>query len=115
MKAARIEFSTKLRYTADMKREALIMVLKAMRPRLEEQGVTHLALFGSRARGDNKPDSDVDLLVEVDPNGKFSLLDLIGVEHTVGDEIGLKAHATMRRSLDHRIRDRVNDDAIAVY
>lgn len=98
-----------------MKREALIQALRAMKPKLEARGVTHLALFGSRARGDNRADSDIDLLVEVDPGGKFSLLDLVGIEHTVGDETGLKAHATMRRSLDQRIKDKVTTDAITVY
>ncbi len=34
---------------------------------LRARGVTHVALFGSRARGDNRPDSDIDLMVEIAP------------------------------------------------
>ncbi len=36
-------------------------------PCFESEGVTHMALFGSRARGDNRPDSDVDLLIDIVP------------------------------------------------
>jgi len=47
--------------------------------------VTKLAIFGSRARGDARPDSDLDVLVEVEPDSRFSMLDLIGVEHIIKD------------------------------
>ena len=35
-------------------------------------GVTHAALFGSRARGDKRPDSDTDILIEVDPEARIT-------------------------------------------
>jgi len=50
-------------------------------------------LFGSRVRGDNRPDSDIDGL-GVEPDASFSLLNLIGVEHIIEDATGLQAQAT---------------------
>jgi predicted nucleotidyltransferase len=44
----------------DISREVLIAELRALRPAFEREGVAHMALFGSRARGDNRPDSDVE-------------------------------------------------------
>jgi hypothetical protein len=44
-----------------------IRILKAHRARLESMGVRHSWIFGSTARGDAHPDSDIDILVEVDP------------------------------------------------
>jgi len=44
-----------------------IRVLKAHRARLESMGVRHSWVFGSTARGDERPDSDIDVLIEVDP------------------------------------------------
>jgi hypothetical protein len=52
----------------------------------ERFGVTGIRLFGSVARGEAKPDSDVDLLVSLAPGR--SLLDLIGFEQGVSDLLG---------------------------
>lgn len=98
-----------------MQSDVLIKILKEIRPELEAHGVTHLALFGSRARGDYRPGSDVDLLLDVKVGNRFSLLDLIGVEHMVGDTIGLKANAVMRRSLDDRFREGIKNDIVAIF
>jgi uncharacterized protein len=84
----------------DIARDALLNQLQALRPNLESRGVLHIALFGSRARRDNRPDSDVDLIVDIDERRPFSLLDLVGVTHEVEDRIGLPANLFVRRSLD---------------
>ena len=46
---------------------------------IKSRGVTRLALFGSTARGAAWPSSDVDLLIEVDPHARFTLVDLAGL------------------------------------
>lgn len=84
----------------DLSRDALIRSLARLRPELEREGVTTLSLFGSRARQDNRPDSDIDVLIEVMEGRKFSLLDLVGVAHAIEDRLGLPANIVMRRSLD---------------
>lgn len=53
-------------------------------PILKEAGVTKSALFGSYVRGENKKNSDIDMLVEL-PEGK-SLLDLVRFE-IIGEAI----------------------------
>ncbi len=68
-------------------------------PQLEAAGVTHLALFGSRVRGDHRPDSDLDVLIEVGNDSRFSLIDLVGVERVLSEAVGLNVQTTMRRSL----------------
>jgi hypothetical protein len=98
-----------------MTKDELIETLITLRSAIEAEGVTHLALFGSRARGDNGPESDIDLLLEVDHESHFSLLDLIGVEHIVSDTTGLKANAVMRRSLSTGFRDSIKRDVVPVF
>jgi uncharacterized protein len=98
-----------------MERVELAGKITALRPRLEAEGVKHIALFGSRARGTNRPDSDVDILVEVVENSRFSILNLIGVEHLVGDATGLAASAVMRRSLTPSMREEVSKDAVEIF
>lgn len=84
----------------DIAREALLNELQALRPSLERRGVLHIALFGSRARRDNRPDSDVDLIIDIDERVPFSLIDLVGVSHEVEDRVGLPANLFVRRSLE---------------
>ena len=60
-------------------------------------GARRAGLFGSCARGEADAASDLDLLVEL-PTGA-SLLDLIGLEQDLSDELGLKVEATTYRAL----------------
>ena len=89
--------------------------IRGLRPRLAAEGVTHVAIFGSRARGDHRADSDLDLLIEVEDGRPFSLLNLIGVQHVIGDEIGLDVNAVMRRSLDSRTRREIEADIRDIF
>jgi uncharacterized protein len=74
--------------------------LRASRAELERAGVRHVAVFGSFARGDDRPDSDIDVLVTLDPE-----LD-----------IGWSAHMQLQRFLEAIIGrpvDMVEDAALA--
>lgn len=98
-----------------MRKVELIRGLQSLRPLLEAEGVEHLALFGSRSRDDNRPDSDVDLLVEVPADSRFSILNLVGVEHVVSDALGVKAHAVMRRSLRDTLHATIEPDILEIF
>ena len=98
-----------------MTREEIIAAIRGNSEAIKAEGVTRLALFGSRVRGDNRPDSDIDVLIEVEPDASFSILNLIGVEHIIEDATGLQAQATMRRSIPSRFAQRIADDILEVF
>lgn len=97
-------------------RERVLKLLRAKETELRAMGITRLRLFGSMARGEAGPESDVDLLAEIDHRSGFSLLDLIGLEHELGDLLGRPVEvATAFENMRPRIRRRVETDAIEIF
>lgn len=89
--------------------------LKALERPLRERGLAALALFGSTARGTARPDSDVDVLIDIAPDVRFSLVDLVSVKDFLEDRLGRTVDVVTREGLDPGIRDRVIREARAVF
>ena len=83
----------------EISRDQLLAELRALRPQFEREGVTHMALIGSRARQENRPDSDVDLLIDVESGRRFSLVEVARIVRAVEKRTGFRADILMRRSL----------------
>ena len=99
----------------DLSRDEIIACLRGLEPALRKRGVKSLAIFGSRSRGDARPNSDLDVLIEVERDRKFSLLDLVGISHIIGDELGIPANMFMRRSLEPQMARTIKPDIIEIF
>lgn len=98
-----------------MDRSAVIAKLREYEPELKAAGIIRLSLFGSVARGDASPESDVDLMAEFDPAKQFSLLDMVGLENRLADILGVRVDLTPARALKDRIRERVTREALLAF
>ncbi|MBM3491081.1 MAG: hypothetical protein FJX68_11640 [Alphaproteobacteria bacterium] len=71
-----------------MDRETIAALLRAHAAELRARGVTRLDLFGSTARGEATETSDIDVVIDVAPGRKFSLLDLAGLRAFLCELLG---------------------------
>lgn len=93
-----------------MTREEAIRRLAAAQPELATLGVRSLDLFGSVARGEAGPASDVDLLVDVDrPVGLFHFF---RVQRRLGEILGCKVDLVMRDAVKRQLRDCIFAEAV---
>lgn len=75
-------------------------------------GARNVRVFGSTARGEAEPDSDVDLLVEMEPGR--SLLDLVGLWQDLEDILGTHVDVLSEGGVSPHLRERIYRDAIAL-
>jgi predicted nucleotidyltransferase len=100
---------------ADLSLEEIIARLRQITPAIKAEGVTRLAVFGSRARGDARPDSDLDILIDTVPRGISPAFDLFKVMYLIDDATGLQTQISMRDLLKPRITERIADDLVEVF
>jgi predicted nucleotidyltransferase len=97
-------------------RERVLRVLREHEAELRAQGVARLRLFGSMARGDAGPASDVDLIADIDRDVRFSLLDLVGLQDFLQALLGRKVDiGTTVTKMRPRMRQRFEAEAVEVY
>lgn len=97
-----------------MHRDDAIATLRRHEAELRRLGVQRLYLFGSTARGEAGPDSDVDLFFDHE-KGKLSLFDLMDVEERATQILGRKADIMTRNSLHKLLRSRIEASALRVF
>ena len=77
--------------------------------------VRELAVFGSAARGDARPDSDIDVLVDFEPSARIGFIALSRLTRDLEALFGRRVDVVTKRGLNARIRDRVLGEAEVVF
>jgi uncharacterized protein len=79
-------------------------------PILKKHGIRRAGIFGSYARGEQKKDSDVDILVEIDSS--LSLIDFIGIKLSLEDSLHRKVDLVEYPAIKLRIRKQIMDEEV---
>ena len=74
---------------------------------IKAMGATSLYLFGSTARNEAAPDSDLDLFMDYDPDSDFSLIELVGIKLFLEEKLGVEADVTTRGGLHPMLKDKI--------
>jgi uncharacterized protein len=94
-----------------MSRQEILDKLRANEAALRARGVTHAAVFGSRARGDHRTNSDTDIMIDVDPDARISVYDYVGLKEYIAGLFSGPVDVVSREGLKPFIRPSAVADA----
>lgn len=104
--------------TARTRRKSLMRILQMLRAHLPEltakYPIKSLGVFGSYVRHDATPESDLDVLIELEENARISLMGFAGIENDLSDLLGIKVDLIEKKALKGRILEIVTKEVVPV-
>src|ERR1700754_3092793 len=98
-----------------MNSQEAIETLRRSEQALRARGVRRAALFGSVARGENRPGSDIDIMVKIDPEAQITGFDYVGLKEYIPGLFDSPADVVNRDSLKPYLRPTAVADAIYAF
>jgi predicted nucleotidyltransferase len=93
----------------------VLETLKSHETELRQLGVRHAAVFGSVARGEARSGSDIDVLLDLDPEQPISVFQYAQVKLYIGNLLGDASDVVNRRKLKPLLRDNILREAVNVF
>ena len=98
-----------------MDKQDILAKLRVSEAALRARGVSHAALFGSRARGDDRPGSDIDIMIEIDPDAHIGLWDYADLKDYIAGLFPGPVDVVNRNALKRHLRPTATVDAIYAF
>lgn len=92
-----------------------IATLRRSERALRERGVRHVALFGSVARGSNKTGSDIDIMIEIDPEVRMTVFEYVDLKDYIGSLFEQPVDVVNLEGLKSYVRPAATADAIYAF
>ena len=98
-----------------MTRDQALAILKRSEPELVRRGVRRAAIFGSTARNEATAESDVDVMVELDPTYPMGVWEYAGLASFIGEQFPVRVDVANRETLRRFIRPNAERDAVYAF
>ena len=98
-----------------MDRQGIIARLRGSEADLRARGVAHAALFGSRARGDDHPGSDIDIMIEIEPAAPIGLWEYVSLKDYIAGLFSDPVDVVSREGLKAHVRPTATFDAVYAF
>jgi predicted nucleotidyltransferase len=98
-----------------MDQAQIIATLRAHEHELRHRGIRHAALFGSVARGEAKPSSDIDILIDVDPEAPIGVFEYVELTEFIGDLFPVRVDVANRAKLKAYVRPQAEREAVFAF
>ena len=93
----------------------MLATLRVCESALKQRGVAHAALFGSLARNEAAPASDIDIMIELDPEARIGLFSYSGLVQFIQDQFPGRVDVANRTQLRPEIRGPAERDAVYAF
>ena len=93
----------------------ILEALQAHEAELRRRGVRHAAVFGSFARGEARPDSDIDVLVDLDPDRPMGIFEYARIKLYIRELLGGAGDVVNRKTLKPLLRDAILREAVNAF
>ena len=98
-----------------MNAEDAIATLRRYESALRARGIRHAAVFGSVARREDRLDSDIDIVIEIDPETRMTVFDYVGLKDYVAGLFDGPVDVVNNQGLKPHVRPAVTADAIYAF
>jgi predicted nucleotidyltransferase len=98
-----------------MNTQDTVATLRRHERMLRAHGITHAAVFGSVARGENRPGSDLDIMIDIDPEAHVTLFDYVGLKDYIASLFDVPVDVIDREALKPHLRAPTARDVVYAF
>ncbi len=89
------------------------IIYEALKPYIDDYGISKIAVFGSYAKGEDTADSDIDIIVDL--TKQFGIFKFIGLKQYLEEKLGKSVDLVESQCLEPMIKDSILADAVTIY